>query len=215
MTKITSFVKLYRPAMGKLFFILLFWLAISSAHAADKEVYKQEAKAFCEVYDPANWKDVPNEMNTVYDELAKRIRKIVVTDEFRNVFQQLADQGYTDFYAAIKPEISKLIGEDWECENAEKFHTITWVKKDSLSEQTANTIDIEITISTEGQLYVNSKLLDSTDVEAIKNAITAQAGVKQPKITIVTQPNTTQETVTLIMDAARQLGVKRLSVLTK
>ncbi|MCI0505106.1 MAG: hypothetical protein L0Z73_03250, partial [Gammaproteobacteria bacterium] len=79
-------------------------LLIPLSACADIETHKKEAAAFCEIYNPQNWKEYPK--NTSLEEfnaeLAKRISAIVVTEEFRSIFIKFNAERHPDFYNSVK-----------------------------------------------------------------------------------------------------------------
>lgn len=75
---------------------------------------------------------------------------------------------------------------------------------------------IEVAIDTQGHYYVNQQLVVNSKIETLKQALRLAIGDREnPILVINADAKTTHQSVVTAMDAARQLGVHRLSLATR
>ncbi|MCZ6717704.1 MAG: biopolymer transporter ExbD [Gammaproteobacteria bacterium] len=75
---------------------------------------------------------------------------------------------------------------------------------------------VEISIDGRGRIYVSGRVLLDSGVPAIKQAIAQAAeGMDEPPIIINADAEARHQSVVKVMDAARQLGLRRLSFMTQ
>ena len=75
---------------------------------------------------------------------------------------------------------------------------------------------IDLTIDVQGDFYVNGKQVVNTQIETLKRALQiAIGGREHPPLTISADGKTPHQAVVTAMDAARQVGLLRLSIATK
>ena len=75
---------------------------------------------------------------------------------------------------------------------------------------------INISLDAEGNVYINDKALINAQLETIKNALSeALVGMNEPPIIINADANATHQSVVKVMDAARQLGLVKITFATK
>lgn len=90
-----------------------------------------------------------------------------------------------------------------------------------LPESTAKPVEpdetsIEVAIDAQGHYYVNQQLVVNSKIETLKQALHLAIGDKENPILIINaDAKTTHQSVVTAMDAARQLGVLRLSLATR
>ena len=74
---------------------------------------------------------------------------------------------------------------------------------------------IRIGIDVQGNVYVNDKPLLNAQMSTIKNAVSeAAVGLDEPPLIISADANTSHQSVVRVMDAARQLGLVRITFAT-
>jgi len=106
--------------------VLLFFL---TGCAPKRSTHKTQAQAFCDAHNPATWQNVgqnvdTQDSDTVQRERIKHYRAIVVSDECRAIFKELAEgPPPKDRYLFYQSRISRLTGEPWECEYFKLFFT--------------------------------------------------------------------------------------------
>ena len=199
-------------------------LLITFGCAPKTNIHSQEATAFCEVFNPENWRDF--QQNTSYEdfqiELTNRIAKVVVTPEFRNIFKELSETPYSpdlNVYNFYKVRIGKLIGHDWNCPNAEKFYSVEWKRVDSTTSESdtsqANSIahenaEIVMSISNNGDLIVNSKKLKDSSIGTLKDALSLSSSSEPPSILILKEHNVDDKKLISLMDSLSKLGITKL-----
>lgn len=72
---------------------------------------------------------------------------------------------------------------------------------------------IQVVISPEGHYRINQKPLDGHDATAVRQALKAAADTNpDPVITIDADRNTTHQSVIIVLDAAGQLGYRRIAL---
>jgi biopolymer transport protein ExbD len=84
-------------------------------------------------------------------------------------------------------------------------------------EQTESTAEtVTIAIDAQGKIYVENNPLVNAQLLTIREAIRdAMAGMADPTIVINADANATHQSVIRVMDAARQLSLKRISFTTQ
>ena len=74
---------------------------------------------------------------------------------------------------------------------------------------------IEVAIDVEGRYYINKQQLANSSLDTVKKALaTIMAGDKNRPLIISADAKATHQSVVTVMDAARQLGLVRLSIAT-
>lgn len=75
---------------------------------------------------------------------------------------------------------------------------------------------IEIAIDVEGRYHINGKRLLNTSIKTLKQSLLAVTkDIKEPALVINADANTPHQSVIRAMDAARQLGIMRLTFATR
>lgn len=71
---------------------------------------------------------------------------------------------------------------------------------------------IEVAIDASGRYFVNGRQLVNRQTQTIRQALKqASEGLKEPSVVISADANTPHQSVVTVMDAARQLGLVRLT----
>jgi biopolymer transport protein ExbD len=74
---------------------------------------------------------------------------------------------------------------------------------------------VEIAIDPAGRYYVNNKALINTQLATLKHAIAETTqGMKDPAVMISADAKTAHQAVVIVLDAARQLGLMRITFVT-
>jgi len=74
---------------------------------------------------------------------------------------------------------------------------------------------IEVTVSSEGNFFVNGQRVVNSQVVTLKQALVKVAnGRKDPPIIITADANATHQSVVTVMDASRQLGFVHINIAT-
>jgi biopolymer transport protein ExbD len=181
----------------------------------------QEAINFCNVYDPEDWRNFKN--TGLYfefqDELVKRISKIVVTAEFRNIFEKLAEDDSRPYpYTFYKTEIEKLTGEKWNCPHAKDFYSVQWKSEPSTSRQaTSEASDIDeliIRLEQNGDYVINSKKVAAQNSEKIDQLL-RELITSTPKVKVISADGVSKEQLLDALQKLSQLRVTNVSVVTQ
>lgn len=171
---------------------------------------EKDADEFCAIHSQATWKS--REHYTALENmnfLNTQIKEKIKSQAFLAIFSRLENQGYTDFYAAIQPEISKLIGKPWKCPDAEQFYHLSWVKKDQDSiatQETIITIQKNSAVVFDGVTYSNSA--DTSYLTKLKSTLQVQTRTVLLKV----PTGTTKELLNEYLKPFREMGIKHLSV---
>ena len=101
--------------------LIIFYTACGSTN----ESLKKEAYAYCEIYNLDNWDfSKYSDAWALQNELSKRIKSTVKSKEITQILDQFAsDHSHLDFHAYMETELSKLIGEKWDCPAHKKFYS--------------------------------------------------------------------------------------------
>jgi hypothetical protein len=201
--------------------VLLF---ISSACASDIEKHKLEAKNLCEVYNPDNWVEFFNNSNPsvtdTYREIGKRIRKIAITEEFKAIYQDVRDNYQPDIYNFTKSRVSKLIGEEWSCENYRNFYfprkeiILNIDAVDHVNNPLLKRNDIIVVIDAEGKLFINSDDQITPDKAKIKNSILNHPDHKQANIVVYADSKAPHQSFVTIVATLSEMGFNKISIAT-
>ena len=74
---------------------------------------------------------------------------------------------------------------------------------------------IEVTVSSEGNFFVNGQRVVNSQIQTLKQALVKVAnGRKDPPIIISADANATHQAVVTVMDASRQLGFVHINIAT-
>jgi biopolymer transport protein ExbD len=74
---------------------------------------------------------------------------------------------------------------------------------------------IEVTVSSEGNFFVNGQRVVNSQIQTLKQALVKIAnGRKDPPIIISADANATHQAVVTVMDASRQLGFVHINIAT-
>jgi hypothetical protein len=200
-------------------------LFISSACASDIEKHKLEAKNLCEVYNPDNWVDffeISNPSVTdIYSEIGKRIRNIATTEEFKAIYQDIRDNYQPDVYNFTKSRVSKLIGEEWECEYYRNFYfprkeiVLNIDAVDHVTNPLLVRNEIIVAIDADGKLYINSDDPITPDKENITKSILNQPDHKQANIIIYADSNAPHQSFVTIIATLNEMGFNKMSIATQ
>ena len=80
----------------------------------------------------------------------------------------------------------------------------------------AKPMAINIGLDAEGNIYINEQALINAQLETIMMALSdALVGLNEPPIIISADANATHQTVVRVMDAARQLGLVKITFATQ
>ncbi len=189
--------------------LLLVVLLMQSACASDLDVYRQEAEAFCELHSPDKWQsrsDYSALENLEY--LNAQITTVIKSEEFLDIFERLAAQGYDNFYATIQPEISSLIQQEWHCEAAKEFYGVQWQRADTGNGQ----VVVPVTVLSDGAFEVGDARFESSDIRGMGDAIHAASKGQAYKVLLKVPENTTDDRLRNYFEPFRQLGVRKISV---
>ncbi len=75
---------------------------------------------------------------------------------------------------------------------------------------------LSISIDSKGRYYLNGVALVNSQLETLKQAMSAAAaGLDEPQIVISADGNTSHQNVVNVMDAARQLGLLKITFTTR
>jgi biopolymer transport protein ExbD len=199
-----------------------FLLLLTTGCAPQSNIHTQEAAAFCEIYNPQNWKDFPENasLEEFNDELAKRISAIVVTEEFRKIFKLFNDERHPNFYHSVKQQISELVGQEWDCLYFRNFYIKPrkeiQISIDGISEVAPleKGKEVVVSIDSDGKLYVDSNPLVNSNANTLVKAIQITATTDKPKIVVRVDSGAPHQAFITVIDAANQLGINKLSIET-
>jgi hypothetical protein len=146
--------------------LIVFVLSTAVSCSSEQAKYKKEAKAFCEVHNPNNWKEFaktgsPDELQK---ELETRIDKVVKTKAFKDIIAELNQVEFMrELYPTAQTKISELTGEKWECPYYQEFYSVSFERRPG--EAVTTDIDkdtVVIHIEGQGNYTVNSmELMDN------------------------------------------------------
>ena len=75
---------------------------------------------------------------------------------------------------------------------------------------------VNVGLDSQGNVYINDKALVNAQLETIKTALSdALVGLNEPPVIISADSNATHQSVVRVMDAARQLGLVKITFATQ
>ena len=200
-------------------------LFVSSACASDVEKHKQEAKDLCEVYNPDNWVEFFENSNPsiteIYSEIGKRIRKIARTEDFKAIYKDIRNNFQPDVYNFTKERVSKLIGEEWECDFYHNFYfprkeiVLNIVEVDHVINPLLIRNEIVVTIDAKGKLYIGSDVPITPDKASIKKSILTQSNNKKHNIVVYADAKAPHQTFVTILATLSEMGFQKVSIATQ
>jgi len=189
--------------------LMIFIFFTHTACASNKAVYEREAQAFCSLHHPNQWKS-RSEFTALenFEYLNKKIKSNINSKAFLDIFDKLAAQSYNNFYHAIRPEISKLVGHEWHCDAAKEFYTLNWEQVDTAKDNN----EIIITVLESGEFQIKHSRYKLSDIEDIRHAITFKSKGKDQKILFKVPKKTSDKMLNLYLEPLRQIGIKYLTI---
>jgi biopolymer transport protein ExbD len=179
----------------------------------------------CEVYNPDNWVEFFENKNLsiteIYSEIGKRIRKTVTTEVFKAIYQEIQDKFHPDVYNFTKNRVSKLIGEEWECEYYDNFYNphkeivLNIDEVDKVINPLLKRAEIIIAIDSDGSLYINSDSPTNPDKKSLKDAILNQPDAKSANIVINADAKAPNQAFVTIVAALKELGFSKVDIATR
>lgn len=195
-------------AMKKLF-IIIFLLSSLSACQQDTASLADEANALCAIYAPESLQATEGmDLLTTFDYVNTKIRNTIKSKEFNHLFEELANEGNADFYAALEKKVSALLGKEWVCENAKAFYSITWQRAES--SQDVKIIPVNIV---DNEFYeINGAQYAFSDVDKIKNALDELSNGAEFKLQLSIPASTGEEALNNYLNPLREIGIKHLTL---
>jgi hypothetical protein len=183
-------------------------LSLTSACTAQTSQLEQEAQAFCDLHNPTYWQDREGYTATEnIDHMASLIRDTITHRAFLEIFNRLANQKYENLYTSIKPEISRLLGHEWSCVNAEQFYTIKWQRINQ-----GNQLEIPI-IGGSDYLLIDNTKLQLDDIEGIKQEIQKIAKNRPYIVNLYINSEHTTQDINQYLAPLSQAGVERVTLI--
>jgi hypothetical protein len=149
----------------QLFWIFLLALITACGDTPRQEV-KKEAIALCALFEEKHLEEVYKEPDTnPYYKLAIDTKNIIKSKEYMGVFEQIANNPVkTDYYEDLQPRVSQLIGEEWHCENMQKFYDITYLHDEDIEPSKQNKLMLRI--SNNGKIEIGNKKYNFIDTKS-------------------------------------------------
>lgn len=194
--------------------LLLIGLVPLSACSSKQETFKREAAAFCEVHKMEHWKNYKNtgSYSDFQSELVKRIRKVLVSNEFSDMFKRLSeDDSRPDPYQFFQTEIKKLTGEDWDCPEVQAIWSVKWTNESGevLGEQQPARLSIEM--ENNGDYLLNHQRIKAKNKNALQS-ILAQSDISNSLVELLVGDEVSEEQVRALLDTLSKLKVKQINV---
>jgi biopolymer transport protein ExbD len=192
-------------------------LVTSAACNSKQDTYRQEAKAFCEVHNPNNWKEYANAPGSVdlQKEVNRRVSEVIHTREFKQIVADLDKiQFARELYGAAQRKISALTGEPWDCPYYQQFYAVSFEQKGTSVPDLGDKNTVVVSIDNNGNYTVNTMELMNNEQDTLKQAILKVAATPPPKVIVKTSENTPKEAIDAVMNTLHDLGVKNATLVT-
>jgi len=192
----------------------MFGLVLLGACDSKQETFKREASAFCDVHKMEHWKDYKNTGSFLdfQDELVKRINKVLVTDEFRDIFKRLSeDDSRPDPYLFFQTEIKKLTGAAWDCPEVQAIWSVKWNKASEQSIDGQESPAVSIEIKGNGDYLLNQKRIAAKNKDALQS-ILIQADISNSPVELLVGDEVSEVQVRALLDTLAKLKVKHVNI---
>jgi len=179
------------------------------ACSSNMQQYRKEAANYCALFKPENWQG--NKQTSAlkqFDNLSIKTRQVIKSKAFLAIFDELSKSGYTDFYTAIQPKISKLIGKPWICEDAKNFSAIKWERKSGATSSSK----ITFTITRDRFFLADNKKIPYTDTESIKKVLGNVVHDKNQRVVLKVPEKFSDKELKELFKPFQEVGIKHLSV---
>lgn len=184
---------------------------VTVACASKQEAHRQAADQFCELHNPEHWAiraDYTALENL--NQLSQQIKEHIKDPELLAIFERLAQQGYSDFYQAIQPEISQLIGQPWHCEYAKAFYAIEWNRQ---GVDTSNDSAVELIFEETGRIDFNGTVYPHCRDSIFINTIKVATANKISRLILKVPTATDDKVISNCLAAFESIGIQQVSVL--
>lgn len=104
--------------------VLVTLLFAAMACSSDStNIYRQEAAALCDVFNPKYWRDQTQKMtpSELQEQLSARMKAAVKTEEMRAILRSLSSAPDNKRYLIYTTKVSKLIKQDHHCPAIEDY----------------------------------------------------------------------------------------------
>lgn len=192
----------------------LLGLVLLSACDSKQDTFKHEAQAFCEVHKMEHWKDYKNtgSFSDFQNELVNRIGKVLVSEEFRDIFKRLSeDDSRPDPYRFFQSEIKKLTGEDWDCPEVQAIWSVKWSKASAQASDGQDSPAVSIEIKNNGDYWLNQKRIDAKHKNALAS-ILLQADISNSPVELLIGDDVSEQQVRALLDTLTKLKVKHVNI---
>ena len=212
-------------SLPRFIFVVLIIASVAGCHS-QRETYRKEAKAFCDVHNPENWKAFAKtgSLEQLPTELNHRIHKVVHTEAFKNIVAELNQIRFLrQLYPGAQTKITQLTGEQWDCSYYQAFYS---VKFERISDDTVTAVHnsaatakddknvIVVGIDTQGNYTVNSMELMDNSPQTLQQAIKTVAASTKPYVIISKVSLTPNSALNAALKVLQQMGISNVTIVT-
>ncbi|WNO10472.1 hypothetical protein [Teredinibacter sp. KSP-S5-2] len=197
------------------FVFVLLLLLVSCDSGTEK--YKQDAKAFCDVFAVENWKEFKSELSfeELNDLVIARSKSAVKTKAFSALIEELDKvEFFRDLSPTAKGKIQELTGEEWSCPDYEKFYQLTIRKASVSSEANSKVSEFQIEIGAQGRYFIQGKEIDIYDDVVWGKEISSKV-TPDTLLTINMQSGVNDEQLKPLFIRLSAMGVKNVQVISE
>ena len=207
---------------------LIKWLFILStvfyaACGVSDTSLKKQAYQYCDIYNPKNWDSSQyKDAWELQRAISKKIQSTIKSKQILHILDVYAsDHKIVDFHQYMETELSKLIGEKWDCPAHKKFFTpsenvaTTEIKNSAESKASTNAQngeEVVIWIDKDGNYYINSSDKAIKDAKLLKDELTSH---QYGKMVIKADRRVQHQYVVSAIDVGKASGIADISIATK
>lgn len=187
--------------------VVLLWMQIACSQS--NNTFEKEAEAICAIYTPESLAATTGmDLLARFEYVNSKIRNTIKSQTFNTIFDELAQEGNTDFYGALQAKVSTHLGKVWTCDDAKAFYAISWQRVDP--QQDAKVVQVYIV---DGAFYeIDGKHYAFSDIEKLQSAINTVTNGEEFKLHLNVPNATSSEELNVYLGPLRKIGIKNLSI---
>jgi biopolymer transport protein ExbD len=205
--------------------IALACLVVSCNTIAAANNYKAEADAFCELYNPSNWKHLPKEASgqEIFGVIWDGYNKVIKSEKFKTATTGFEKSDIQAYYQSVPGRIERLISEKWHCRYFDDFYLpsqrVTSLKIEGLQDLRIDPNrpeNLVIGINQAGEVFLNNAALAASTEKIITLAVKNEVGkatMKDFQFIIYADKGAPLEVFTLLINTLYKLGISDIKLI--
>ena len=177
----------------------------------------EEAQAFCHLHKEENWigHQPYDSAQAFYADYDARVNDVISNQKMKAAIDYLSQYNSSPtLYKTAKAKISEITGEDWECMDYQRFHTVTFQRTtDAPGTRTPDPTAMTVRIGSRGHIKWSNKIYKKSNIQSFKNKIQEIIPSQKTQLHIFTTPQTPAPSLTMLFSLTQELGIKHVTVI--